>query len=239
MEKVPLPGEGSNPNFLVALSCGTASPGSTLKIVMTNYRYAVYPLIIKFMKLKIYQTIAGVAIVLITGMFLGRFEITISNGANGSRDLPSAATALPPIPPVSPVVTASADIANQPKPDSIPSPEPVEESNSSLPANSSVVGSLRVSNRSDRPVRVALLSKRQAQKSYGKPAHWDFAPGEGSGKGLMLSLPEGKLKVKQGDILVVFAQDGSRRYWGPYVAGETASPAWNRTAGEWQLILQP
>lgn len=191
------------------------------------------------MKLKIYQMIIGVAIVLITGMFLGRFEITISNGANRPNDLPSAATALPPTPPVSRVATASTDIGNQPKPDSIPTPEPLEESNSSIPVNAEATGSLRVSNRSDRPVRVALLSKPQAEKSYGKPAHWDFAPGEGGGKGLMLSLPEGKLQVKQGDILVVFAQDGSRRYWGPYVAGETASPAWNRTAGEWQLILQP
>ena len=86
---------------------------------------------------------------------------------------------------------------------------------SSIPANIKATGSLRVSNRSEHPVRVALLSKRQAEKSYGKPAHWDFAPGEGGGKGLMLSLPEGKLQVKQGDILVVFAQDGSRRYWGP------------------------
>jgi len=189
------------------------------------------------MKLKIYQILIGVAIVLITGMFLGRFEITISNGANGPSDLPSAATALPPTPPVSRVETASADTANKPKPD-LP-PEPLEESNSSIPANAASAGSLRVSNRSEHPVRVALLSKRQAEKSYGKPAHWDFAPGEGGGKGLMLSLPEGKLQVKQGDILVVFAQDGSRRYWGPYVAGETASPAWNATAREWQLILQP
>ena len=191
------------------------------------------------MKLKIYQMVIGVAIVLITGMFLGRFEITISNGANRPSDLPSSATALPPTPPVSRVATASGDTANEPKPDSIPTPEPLEESNSSIPANASATGSLRVSNRSERPVRVALLSKRQAEKSYGKPAHWDFVPGEGGGKGLMLSLPEGKLQVKRGDILVVFAQDGSRRYWGPYVVGETVSPAWNGTAGEWQLILQP
>ena len=189
------------------------------------------------MKLKIYQILIGVAIVLFTGMFLGRFEITISNGSNRSSDLPSAATALPPTPPVPRVDTASVDTASKPKPE-LP-PEPVEESNSSIPVNGKAIGSLRVSNRSDRPVRVALLSKRQAEKSYGKPAHWDFAPGEGGGKGLMLSLPEGKLQIKPGDILVIFAQDGSRRYWGPYVAGETASPAWNATAGEWQLILQP
>lgn len=192
------------------------------------------------MKLKIYQLVIGVSIVLITGMFLGRFEITISNGSNQPSDLPSPATALPPIPPVSPVATASPDTANEPSPDSIPTPaESEEELLSSIPANTKATGSLRVSNRSEHPVRVALLSKRQAEKSYGKPAHWDFAPGEGGGKGLMLSLPEGKLQVKRGDILVVFAQDGSRRYWGPFVAGETASPAWNSTAGEWQLILQP
>jgi hypothetical protein len=192
------------------------------------------------MKLKIYQLVIGMSIVLITGMFLGRFEITISNGSNLPSDLPSPATVLPPTLPVSPVATASADTANEPKPDSIPTPpESEEELLSSIPANTKATGSLRVSNRSEHPVRVALLSKRQAEKSYGKPAHWDFAPGEGGGKGLMLSLPEGKLQVQKGDILVVFAQDGSRRYWGPYVAGETASPAWNSTAREWQLILQP
>ena len=192
------------------------------------------------MNLKIYQIVIGVSIVLITGMFLGRFEITISNGSNQSSDWPSQATALPPIPPVSPVATASADTASEPKPDSTPTPpDPEEELLSSIPANTKATGSLRVSNRSEHPVRVALLSKRQAEKPYGKPAHWDFAPGEGGGKGLMLSLPEGKLQVKRGDILVVFAQDGSRRYWWPFVAGETSSPAWNSTAGEWQLILQP
>ncbi|MCC3570669.1 MAG: hypothetical protein JGK30_00620 [Microcoleus sp. PH2017_40_RAT_O_B] len=188
------------------------------------------------MKLQNYQILIGMAIVLFTGMFLGRFEITISNGATRSSDLPSAATALPPTPPVSRVATGAADTASKPKPE-LP-PEAEEESNSSIPVNGKAAGSLRVSNRSEHPVRVALLSKRQTEKSYGKPAHWDFAPGEGGGKGLMLSLPEGKLKVKQGDILVVFAQDGSRRYWGPYVAGETASPAWNPKAEEWQLTLQ-
>ena len=192
------------------------------------------------MKLNIFQLVIGVSIVLITGMFLGRFEITISNGSNLPSDLTSPATALPPTPPVSPVAAASADTTKDPKPDSTPTPpESEEELLSSIPANTKATGSLRVSNRSEHPVRVALLSKRQAEKSYGKPAHWDFAPGEGGGKGLMLSLPDGKLQVKKGDILVVFAQDGSRRYWGPYVAGETASPAWNSTAREWQLILQP
>lgn len=105
-------------------------------------------------------------------------------------------------------------------------------------------GALRMSNQTDQPVRVALLVRQSGatsagQPTYGNPAHWDFAPGEGSAKGLILSLPEGNLKLKKGDILVAFAQDGSRRYWGPYVMGETAAPVWNRQAAEWQLILQP
>lgn len=106
------------------------------------------------------------------------------------------------------------------------------------------VGALRMSNQTDQPVRVALLARRSAAASAGQPinddpAHWDFAPGEGSAKGLILSLPEGNLKLKKGDILVAFAQDGSRRYWGPYVVGETASPVWHRQTAEWQMILQP
>lgn len=106
-------------------------------------------------------------------------------------------------------------------------------------------GALRISNKTDQPVRVALLAQISASKAvdgqpnYGKPAHWDFAPGEGSGQGLILSLPEGNLKLNKGDILVAFAQDGSGRYWGPFVVGETASPVWNRQTSEWELILQP
>jgi hypothetical protein len=220
----------------------------TLKIVMVNCQCEVYPLFIKFMKLKVYQIIIGVSIALLAGLFLGRFEITISNGSNLPSNLPEPATVLPPIPPFSPTATSAADLAKGLKSEPIPTtPEPDGELISPIAtspaantlANAKAVGTLRVSNRTEHPVRVALLTKRQAEKSYGKPAHWDFAPGEGGSKGLMLSLPEGKLKVRQGDILVVFAQDGSRRYWGPYVTGETASPAWNTKSGEWQLVVQP
>lgn len=139
-------------------------------------------------------------------------------------------------------------IPRHPTPESKPT-EPVEQETPPVstpePAGRGVaVGTLRMSNQTDQPVRVALLARLLAATSgekpgYSKPAHWDFAPGEGSAKGLILSLPEGNLKLKKGDILVAFAQDGSRRYWGPYVVGETASPVWNRQTAEWQLILQP
>ncbi len=107
-------------------------------------------------------------------------------------------------------------------------------------------GSLRMSNQTTQPVRLALLTQRsQAKSASGQtkynnmPAHWDFAPGEGSEKGLILSLPNGNFKLEKGDVLVAFAQDGSRRYWGPYVVGETSAPVWNGQKREWELILSP
>lgn len=106
-------------------------------------------------------------------------------------------------------------------------------------------GSLRVSNRSDHPVRVALLSKQKntdpksgETSAYDSPAHWDFSPGEGSSDGLVVSLPDRKITIKRGDVVVAFAQDGSQRYWGPYVVGETDLPTWSRQKGSWELILE-
>ncbi|MBG1265017.1 hypothetical protein [Nostoc sp. WHI] len=107
-------------------------------------------------------------------------------------------------------------------------------------------GTLRMSNQTNQPVRLALLARqsvakssatKQKQTNYDVPAHWDFAPQEGSDKGLTLSLPQNNLKLEKGDILVAFAQDGSRRYWGPYVVGETQLPKWNSQNREWQLVL--
>jgi hypothetical protein len=105
-------------------------------------------------------------------------------------------------------------------------------------------GILRVSNPTDHPVRVALLLKKPAaleanQHGYENPAHWDFDPGEGGTKGLIISLPNRRIKLKKGDVLVAFAQDGSRRYWGPYVIGETTEPNWLAKETEWQLTLDP
>ena len=106
--------------------------------------------------------------------------------------------------------------------------------------------SLRMSNQTNQPVRLALLARRTGSNPHLKssksinndiPAHWDFSPQEGSEQGLILSLPKGNLNLEIGDILVAFAQDGSRRYWGPFVVGETTEPAWNAEHKEWQLIL--
>lgn len=117
-------------------------------------------------------------------------------------------------------------------------------------------GVFRIGNPTGYPIRVALLSKKASaepapsegntspvkavsQPNYELPSHWDFAPEEGGARGLLVSLPDRTLKLKKGDILVAFAQDGSGRYWGPYVVDETALPLWNAKAVEWQLILQP
>jgi hypothetical protein len=112
-------------------------------------------------------------------------------------------------------------------------------------ANPGLSGSLRMSNKTTQPVRLALLARQSSLKSTTTnntkshiPAHWDFAPEEGSETGLVLSLPQGNLKLEKGNILVAFAQDGSRRYWGPYVVGETSSPQWNPQTQEWQLVLE-
>jgi hypothetical protein len=134
------------------------------------------------------------------------------------------------------------------------SPETTSQNSAPTPAvvayrvesqQSKVPGLLRMSNQTNQPVRLALLARQSGTKKAKKnpkfdiPAHWDFAPQEGSSQGLVLSLPQGNLKLEKGDILVAFAQDGSRRYWGPYVVGETSAPSWNAQTKEWQLVLTP
>jgi hypothetical protein len=130
----------------------------------------------------------------------------------------------------------------------IPNPAPTTETllaQSTVSENKSATkGTLRISNKTEIPIRLALLKRRSVAGSVNKsdkyniPAHWDFAPQEGSAKGLVLSLPQGNLALKLGDVLVAFAEDGSRRYWGPYVVGETSEPVWNAQQKEWKLVLQ-
>lgn len=150
----------------------------------------------------------------------------------------------------SPLPTPSPPLATVPSPLPTASPTPVaSEPAIVVPASPAVrsLGSLRVSNRTEHPIRVALLAQHgpndpppsSPTSPYEEPVHWDFAPQEGSTSGLILSLPEQQLQLHPGDVLVAFAQDGSRRYWGPYVVGETPSPSWQAAEAEWQLILTP
>lgn len=179
----------------------------------------------------------AVCLVLV-GVWLGRTQVGFWSTSKKQPASPNSATIMPP---------ALSPVSATPIPRAIASPVPIDKplenklaaKAKTAPSNPQATGSLRVSNRTEHPVRVALLSRKSGEKSNSKPAHWDFAPGEGGGKGLLLSLPEGKLQLRAGDILVVFAQDGSRRYWGPYVVGETAAPVWNSLVTEWQLIVQP
>ena len=129
-------------------------------------------------------------------------------------------------------------------------------------------GPLRVGNQTEHPLRIAFLaqgeaspdvavapeaqaiapnsstaapvaSSSEASSPQREPFHWDFAPAEGGRDGLLLALPEGDLTLQSGDVIVAFAQDGSQRYWGPYVVGQTSLPHWNSDRDEWQLLVQP
>lgn len=195
-------------------------------------------LIVKIMKLKIYPAIIVALFVASTGVWLGRINFSLWSGSTNPPDSPNSATILPSVPSPLSVTPLPPAIAS-PVSTEQPQKEKLAANTKESSSNPKAIGSLRVSNRTEHPVRVALLLRKSTQKSSAKPAHWDFAPGEGGGKGLLLSLPEGKLQLKPEDILVVFAQDGSRLYWGPYVVGETAAPVWNNRVTEWQLILQP
>jgi len=183
----------------------------------------------------------------LVGVLLLWFQVSITVEPVGSDTavLPGKATI------ESPARTEAAKGATIITPVATPSSQSVErstvaQSNPQPPAAIvAVPGALRVSNQSEQPLRVALLIKQPAKNStanrdkYSEPIHWDFAPGEGSSQGLILSLPQGNLKLKQGDVIVAFAEDGSRRYWGPYVVGETPAPVLDRKTSEWQLVLEP
>ncbi|HEY9696155.1 MAG TPA: hypothetical protein V6D10_02765 [Trichocoleus sp.] len=186
------------------------------------------------MKLKIYPAVIGVMGVCLLTLLVSRIEIITPTPR---RDELPVEPRLSPSPVVSPSPIASASPSPTPA-----SPVPDQPSVSS-PAPANLKGSLRVGNQTTYPVRVALLfQQKQAGKaaqteSYRQPVHWDFAPGEGGAKGLLVSLPDGNLQLQAGDILVAFAQDGSRRYWGPYIVGKTDSPTWDKATQEWELIL--
>lgn len=185
-------------------------------------------------KLKIYPAVIGVMGVCLLTLLVSRIEVITPTPR---PDNLSVEPRLSPSPVISPSPIASAS----PSPTESPvSDKPIV----SPPAAVNLKGSLRVSNQSVYPVRVALLFQQKKDGSqstqsepYQQPVHWDFAPGEGGAKGLLVSLPDDNLQLKAGDVLIAFAQDGSRRYWGPYVVGKTDSPTWDKATQEWELIL--
>ncbi len=103
------------------------------------------------------------------------------------------------------------------------------------------IGSLRVGNRTDRAVRVVLLSRISSLNEWKaiEPLNWDFAPNEGGKEGLLLSLPNYKVAISRGDVIFAFATDGSRTYWGPNIVGETDAPFWDTQNQQWSMVLQP
>lgn len=182
------------------------------------------------MKLKLYPAIGiTVTILLVTAgwLYLSRFQIDISSVAPESDAVP----------------VLKAAPATTPTGTSPPAGPLVETSLPDAALTGSRQGALRISNRSEHSLRVALLFKSpkatnpKASPPYEAPAHWDFAPGEGGQQGLIVSLPDRRINLKKGDVLVAFAQDGSQRYWGPYVVSETPTPLWNAQKTEWELIL--
>lgn len=189
----------------------------------------------KDLRLKIYPAVIGVLGICLIASLFANVQIEVSPGVPPA-DLPEPERSAAPEPPQAPIASPS-QLPTAAPPEATPSPQPTEQ----LPAiGITAQGSLRVSNQTEYPLRVALLPQQtEAQPPFSQPVHWDFAPAEGSSKGLILSLPNQNLQLQAGDVLVAFAQDGSRRYWGPYVVGKTASPVWNADSREWQLTLQP
>lgn len=165
------------------------------------------------MKFKLYPGIWVGGVILVTLLIFRQLLLTAPT--------PETSVVIPPPTPEPPAPSPS------------PTPPPVRPQS---PAPTAGQGSLRVSNRTEHPVRIALLATPAGDA---EPVHWDFAPQEGSQNGLLLSLPTADLELKPGDILVAFAQDGSRRYWGPYVVGKTALPEFDAGLSEWHLILSP
>jgi len=198
------------------------------------------------LKLKIYPAVIAILGLGLVALFMSRVEIQVARQSpldaapNQPLEQPSDSSTDSPNPSPSPEISPS------PLPVSVPSTTPVTVSPPADLANSQ--GGLRVSNQTIYPVRVALLYQQSPAATtqpdsksphFEQPVHWDFAPEEGGTKGLILSLPSGGLRLRSGDVLVAFAQDGSRRYWGPYVVGKTELPIWSSEQNEWLLPLKP
>lgn len=189
------------------------------------------------LKLKIYPAIIVVLGLSLVALLLSRIQIQIASSDSTSvMPLPTEPE-VPPAPEI-PAPSSPSPIAESP---ATPTPQAPVAPSPTTAASANLQGGLRVRNQTPFPIRLALLPQQSSESTitYNQPVHWDFAPEEGKAKGLILSLPDRTLSLQAGDVLVAFAQDGSRRYWGPYVVGKTAIPDWSDQQREWSLILQP
>jgi len=183
----------------------------------------------KFPRSKVYTLFGVGSLVLLLGLILSQWPISIT---------------VEQTPPSTSPVSLSTEVTTATLITESTGKQPLEN-NSPTTGVKNPPRALRLSNQTDYPVRIAFLPKHigerktQSTDVYGKPAHWDFAPQEGARDGLILSLPKGVVQLEKGDVIIAFAQDGSGRYWGPYVVGETDSPIWDRQKSEWKLVLQP
>jgi hypothetical protein len=84
-----------------------------------------------------------------------------------------------------------------------------------------------------------VLLRSGEPKGGAQVFHWDFAANEGGNEGLPLSLEEDPLLIRPGEIIIAFSLDGSQRYWGPNLVGESLSPFWEPSLDVWSMILQP
>jgi len=96
-------------------------------------------------------------------------------------------------------------------------------------------GEVRVGNRTPYPVRVVVTKSDGSLEG----AFWDFAPGEGGTEGIRLALADKPVTMGEGDVMTIFAVDGSRRYWGPNIFGKTAAPFWDGKRRQWSTVLRP
>jgi hypothetical protein len=195
----------------------------------------------KGIKLKFYPAMIGVFLGLgLFALILSRFDIQVSLESAPPSEVNPPPSRIPVnVPPV-PSAVPSPTAPSTPAAVTPPPPEVLDGTEQ---------GGLRISNQTGHPIRVALLHRSESSNpsaqdsssnspAFTSPVHWDFAPGEGQRQGLSVSFPDRPLRLLPGDVLVGFAQDGSRRYWGPYVIGQTLLPRWDSQAKEWQLELR-
>jgi hypothetical protein len=87
-------------------------------------------------------------------------------------------------------------------------------------------------------VSESAIDRPPPSASSSSAAKTPLPPRNHPSKGLLLALPNETIALDRGDIVTAFAQDGSARYWGPYIVGESNQPIWNDKTTEWEVTLE-